>query len=90
VRLRELIAELRTGSERFAGFWAAGAIGPHTSARKLIHHPQVGTIDLDCDVLTVPGSDLRIVAYTAEPGTEAADRLALLAVVGHQSFAPHS
>jgi transcriptional regulator with XRE-family HTH domain len=88
-RLRELIAELRTGSERFADFWAAGAIAPHASARKLIHHPQVGTMDLDCDVLTVPGSDLRIVAYTAEPGTEAADRLALLAVVGQQSFVAH-
>jgi hypothetical protein len=87
VRLRELIAELRAGSESFAEFWAAGAIGPHTSSRKLIHHPQVGTMELDCDVLTVPGSDLRIVAYSAEPGTEAADRLALLAVVGQQTFA---
>jgi hypothetical protein len=87
VRLRELITELLTGSESFAEFWAAGSVGPHTSSRKLIHHPQVGTMELDCDVLTVPGSDLRIVAYTAEPGTEAADRLALLAVVGQQSFA---
>ena len=72
--------------EQHAEFWAAGAIGPHTSSRKLIHHPQVGTMELDCDVLTVPGGDLRIVAYSAEPGTDAADRLALLAVVGQQSF----
>jgi hypothetical protein len=36
--------------------------------------------------LTVEGSDLRIVAYTAEPGSVAADRLALLAVVGTQQF----
>ena len=41
---------------------------------------------LDCDVLTVPGSDLRIVAYTAEPGSPDADRLALLSVVGQQTF----
>jgi transcriptional regulator with XRE-family HTH domain len=88
VQLRELIAALR-GSDRFTAYWEAGEIRPHGSARKLLHHPQVGLMELDCDVLTVPGSDLRIVAYTAEPGTEAADRLALLAVVGQQSFVDH-
>jgi len=84
--LRALIAELRSGSERFAAFWESGEIGPHGSGRKLLRHPQVGRLDLDCDVLTVPDSDLRIVAYTAEPGTESADRLALLEVVGQQDF----
>jgi hypothetical protein len=34
----------------------------------------------------VAGSDLRVVVYTAEPGTEAADRMALLAVVGTQAL----
>jgi transcriptional regulator with XRE-family HTH domain len=84
--LSELIAALRAGSEHFAAVWDAGSIAPHVASRKVIHHPQVGTMDLDCDVLTVPGSDLRIVAYSAEPGTETAERLALLAVVGQQSF----
>jgi transcriptional regulator with XRE-family HTH domain len=88
VQLRELITALRR-SERFTAFWELAEIAPHSAGSKLIHHPQVGTMELDCDVLTVPGSDLRIVAYTAEPGTEAADRLALLAVVGRQSFVDH-
>ena len=44
-------------------------------------------LTLDCDVLTVAGSDLRIMIYTAEPGTEDADRLALLTVVGTQALA---
>lgn len=88
VQLRELITALRT-SERFTAFWDSGEIAPHHAGRKLLHHRQVGTMELDCDVLTVPGSDLRIVAYTAEPGTEAADRLALLAVVGRQTFVDH-
>jgi hypothetical protein len=87
--LREVLGDLRARSAAFAEFWAAGEIAPHVSSRKRVHHPQVGVMDLDCDVLTVPGSDLRIVAYTAEPGTEAADRLALLAVVGQQSFEEH-
>jgi hypothetical protein len=39
---------------------------------------------VDCDVLTVDGSDLRIVAYTAPPGSEAAEKLRLLSVIGTQ------
>ncbi|WP_205869326.1 hypothetical protein [Mycobacterium colombiense] len=33
-----------------------------------------------------PGTDLTIMLYTAEPGTEDAERLALLAVIGAQSL----
>ena len=47
---------------------------------------QAGTLTLDCDVLTVQGSDLRIMIYTAEPGTEDADRLALITVLGTQAL----
>jgi hypothetical protein len=86
-RLARMIAELRAGSERFAQLWDSGVVGSHEAARKTIVHPQVGPLTLDCDVLSVAGSDLRIVAYTAEPGTEDADRLALLAVVGTQALA---
>ncbi|HVQ48842.1 MAG TPA: hypothetical protein VMS92_02245 [Mycobacterium sp.] len=38
------------------------------------------------DVLTVAGPDLRIMVYTAEPGTEDAERLDLLAVLGTQTI----
>ena len=83
-RLRRLVADLRAGSPRFAGLWDSGVVGPHEAGRKTIDHPQVGPLMLDCDVLTVAGADLRIVTYTAEPGSEAAERLALLSVVGTQ------
>jgi transcriptional regulator with XRE-family HTH domain len=45
-----------------------------------------GTLTLDCDVLTVKGSGLHITIYTAEPGTEDAERLALLIVLGTQTI----
>ncbi|WBC10528.1 helix-turn-helix transcriptional regulator [Micromonospora sp. WMMA1947] len=86
-RLRRLVAELRANSDRFAGLWDSGAVGRHEAARKTIDHPYVGPLTLDCDVLTVAGSDLRIMIYTAEPGTEDADRLALLTIVGTQALA---
>jgi hypothetical protein len=37
-------------------------------------------------MLTVEGSDLHLLVYTAEPGTEDAERLALLTVLGTQSL----
>ncbi|MGW4276486.1 helix-turn-helix transcriptional regulator, partial [Streptomyces seoulensis] len=86
-RLHRLITELRTGSERFAQLWDTGAAGRHEAARKTIDHPRVGPVALDCDILTVAGSDLRIMVYTAEPGTEDAERLALLIVLGTQEMA---
>lgn len=85
-RLRQLIAELRTNSDRFAALWESGAVGRHEASRKTIDHPQVGTMTLDCDLLSVAGSDLRIMVYTAEPGTEDAERLELLAVLGTQTM----
>jgi transcriptional regulator with XRE-family HTH domain len=80
--LRSLVRDLAEASPRFVELWDGYAVATHESSRKTIHHPEVGALTLDCDVLTVPGSDLRIVAYTAEPGSDAADRLALLAVLG--------
>lgn len=67
--------------------WDTGAVGTHESARKTIRHPDVGPVTVDCDVLTVHGSDLRIVAYTAPPGSEAAEKLKLLSVIGTQALA---
>lgn len=49
--------------------------------------PGIGLVFLDCDVLTVHGSDLRIVAYTAAPGSDAAGKLKLLAAIGTQAMA---
>lgn len=85
-RLQELIAELHAHSAPFAALWDAGTVGRHEAARKTIDHPHA-PVTLDCDILTVAGSDLRIMIYTAEPGTEDADRLALLTVLGTQTLA---
>lgn len=84
--LRDLLAELRARSPRFAELWDTGNTAEHRAARKTVDHPQIGAITLDCDVLHVAGSHLRIMVYTAQPGTEDAERLALLDVIGTQSL----
>lgn len=84
--LRSLIKDLRQESARFDELWDSGIVGVHESARKTIDHPEVGPLTLDCDVLVAPGSDLRVVTYTAAPGSEAAARLGLLDVIGIQAM----
>jgi transcriptional regulator with XRE-family HTH domain len=84
--LAALIDELLASSPRFAAIWADAQVAPHLAGKKTIQTSLVGPITLDCDVLTTPGSDLRVVVYTAEPGTPDHDRLNLLRVAGLQSF----
>lgn len=84
--LARLVTELCDRSERFAELWRADAVGRHEAARKTVDHPRVGPVTLDCDVLGVAGSDLRIMVYTAEPDTAEAERLALLTVLGTQEL----
>lgn len=85
-QLRRLVADLRARSERFAELWDSGAVGFHESARKTVDHPHAGPLTLDCDTLTVAGSDQHIMVYTAEPGTEDAERLSLITVLGTQAL----
>ena len=49
-------------------------------------HPLVGTMTLDCQILTPESGTERLVVFTATPGSEDADRLALLSVIGAQEF----
>jgi len=82
--VRKLIADL---SAQSAGFVESRESDPpvrlnEPSKHKTVGHPAVGRIALDCDALLVAADDLRILVYTAEPGTEDAERLALAVVLG--------
>jgi transcriptional regulator with XRE-family HTH domain len=78
--LAVLVTELRSSSPQFSRLWEQGAVGRHVSARKTVEHPDVGDITCDCDVLTVPGSDLRLVVYTVAAGSPDAEKLEFLRV----------
>ncbi|KKD01897.1 XRE family transcriptional regulator, partial [Streptomyces sp. WM6386] len=66
----------------FTHLWATATATPHASEQKTVRPPEVGDILLDCDVLLVPGADLRVVTYTAATGTSDAGRLDLLRALG--------
>jgi transcriptional regulator with XRE-family HTH domain len=93
VGVRTLVTDLLESSERFRELWESGVVGEHQSERKVVRTDLAGDIELDCDVLSVAGSDLRIVVYTAATGSEAAEKLdflrvAAVAAVGASYAAP--
>ncbi|MFE9857017.1 helix-turn-helix transcriptional regulator [Streptomyces sp. NPDC005780] len=87
-RLERLVRDLRAESGVFARHWATQtAAAQHVSDRKTILHPEIGEILLDCDVLIVPGADLRMVTYTASSGSSDEGKLDLLRVTGGRTAA---
>jgi transcriptional regulator with XRE-family HTH domain len=84
--LASLVADLRAASPRFAELWETTPARVRGAQRKTLDHPVVGRMTLDCDVLSVHGSDLQIVVFTAEPGTPDADALAMAVVLGLQDM----
>lgn len=78
--LSDLIGELSTRSEKFRKMWAEQNVRFHRTGTKSFHHPAVGQFELTFQAMQLPGDEgLTLFAYTAEPGTPAADALALLA-----------
>lgn len=73
-------------SPRFRELWQLRSVADHQGASKVVEHPDVGDIALDCDVLTTQGANLHLVVYTARPGTDARSKLDLLAAIGTQDM----
>ncbi|WP_448389808.1 MmyB family transcriptional regulator [Microbacterium aurum] len=61
---------------------STGVAVQHANDIKAIDHPVVGEVVLDCDVMVIPGADLRVVVYSAASGSPDADKLDLLRVTG--------
>lgn len=76
--LNGLIGDLATGSTEFSTRWARHNVRFHRSARKTLHNPLVGDIELTGDSLELPGEGLTLIAYTAEPGSHAQEQLDFL------------
>jgi transcriptional regulator with XRE-family HTH domain len=87
-RLAELISRTLRGNQRFARLWREGAVGGHAEDRKTIRHPGIGEITVDCDVLHDSDTDLKIVIYTAVPGSEDQTKLDLARVAGTAAGTP--
>lgn len=83
-----LVRELRKRSPEFTAVWESHAVATRFDDHKTLIHPELGSIELDCQALFTEDQGQALLVLTAAPRSEAADKLALLAVVGQQRFAP--
>ncbi|BCL31025.1 helix-turn-helix domain-containing protein [Streptomyces aurantiacus] len=79
-RFIELVGRLSVASPRFRDLWNRHDVSTQRGAPVLFDHPQVGEITLHRERLAISGAEgLTLTMYHAEPGSEDADKLALLA-----------
>jgi hypothetical protein len=83
----DLVDVLRRTSDEFARLWERHEVGLRWSETKRFVHPQVGRLDLYCQLLLEPDQGQSLLVFTATPGTESQEKLALLTVLGADSFA---
>lgn len=77
--LGELVNEIAAHSPDFAAAWLTHDVRPQPTLRKHLHHPELGELELERQTLLLPGTALRLVIYTADPGSPSAAALARLA-----------
>jgi transcriptional regulator with XRE-family HTH domain len=82
----ELIERLTAASEEFTALWTEHEVAVRHADHKRIIHPEVGLLDLLCDVLVDAAGDQSLVVLFARPGTDTRDKLDLLRVIGTQDM----
>jgi transcriptional regulator with XRE-family HTH domain len=66
----------------FAELWERHEIGLKYSNAKRLQHPEVGHLELDCQMMLEADQTQVLLVFTAEPGSESDGKLAMLGVVG--------
>jgi transcriptional regulator with XRE-family HTH domain len=85
-RAAELADLLLDRSPEFRETWERHEVGLRPRETKRFVHPDLGTLELTCQTLTDPTQSHSLLVYTAVPGTESAEKLQLLAVIGTQQL----
>ena len=78
--LSDLVGELSTRSDEFRTWWAAHNVRYHQTGSKRIHHPVVGDLELDYEVMELAAdAGLTMSVYSAEPDSRSRQAVDLLA-----------
>jgi transcriptional regulator with XRE-family HTH domain len=78
--LSALVGDLSMRSEPFRKWWAAHDVRYHQTGRKRLHHPVVGDLELEYEVMEIAADrGLRLAVFSAEAGSRSAEALDLLA-----------
>jgi transcriptional regulator with XRE-family HTH domain len=79
-----LVAELRKLSPELQEIWNAHEVVVAHSKTKHFRHPSVGELELYCELIDNRDQQQTLIVFTAEPGSESAEKLQLLSVLGSQ------
>jgi transcriptional regulator with XRE-family HTH domain len=85
-RVGELVRELQRISPEFAELWDRHEVARRFADHKVLIHPEVGPIELDCQVLLTEDQTQALLVLTAAPNTEDEEKLRLVSVLGTQQF----
>jgi transcriptional regulator with XRE-family HTH domain len=86
VDVEEVVGALIESSAEFRALWAEHEVAVRRGNRKRMIHPEVGTLDLLCEVMADMSGDQRLVVLFAEPGSDTREKLYLLRVIGTQDL----
>ncbi|MFC8342577.1 helix-turn-helix transcriptional regulator [Streptomyces sp. NPDC057280] len=77
---------LMASSEEFRAVWNEHEVGISYNDTKRYVHPDIGDLELSCQVLLDPDQSHMLLVYTAVPGSESYEKLQLLSVIGDQQI----
>jgi transcriptional regulator with XRE-family HTH domain len=80
----QVVTALLAQSDEFRAVWDLQEVGLRFPPEKHLDHPEVGGLDLYCQTLIDDPSGQTLLVFTAAPGSQSHDRLALLSIVGRQ------
>jgi transcriptional regulator with XRE-family HTH domain len=83
-RAAALLDALLAASPEFAALWGEHQIGLKRRELKRIQHPEIGVLELHCQVLLDPDQSQLLLVFTAVPGSPSYEKLQLLSVIGGQ------
>lgn len=83
-----IVERLREESSEFVHLWERHEVAVHSGEHKTIVHPDLGDIELDCQILSTQNQAQALLVFTAPPGTEGHEKLQLLSVIGTQQLGP--
>lgn len=81
-RAARLVADLRERSAEFAQLWDLEEVAERFADHKVIVHPAVGEIEVDCQVLFTEDRSQALLTLTPQPGSRDAEKIRMLSVLG--------
>jgi len=85
-RAGDIVRALAKESQEFAALWERHEVARRFEDHKVLIHPELGEIELDCQVLFTEDQSQALLVLTAPPRSEGYEKLRLLAVLGQESF----